>query len=217
MAITLKSIAAGASLKPPKIAIYGVGGVGKTTFASQAPKPIFLCTEEGLGSLDVARFEPRTNDALIRSWAELIECLDVLLKESHNFKTVVIDSLDFAEPLLWDHVCKVDKKPDIEAYGYGKGYIRATNEARQMILRLERLRAQKQMATVLVAHSHVRRHERPDSEGYDRYQLRLHQKLADYIHDWVDALFFANWKVRIVRRTRDSTKGERAASAKASA
>ena len=42
--------------KPPRIMLYGTEGIGKSTFAAQAPSPIFLPTEDGLGEIDCASF-----------------------------------------------------------------------------------------------------------------------------------------------------------------
>lgn len=217
MSISLSSIKRGPSLKPPKLCLYGVGGIGKTTFASSAPSPIFLCTEEGLGSLDVARFEPVDGDPVIRDWQSLLDCVTALYTEEHDFETVVLDTLDFAEPLLWKHVCKRDGKENIEDYGYGKGYVHALDEARVLLQGLEALRNERGMAVILLAHADVRRHEAPDHDAYDRYQLRLQTRLAALVHDWVDALLFAQWRVTVKKedkgykqtRSRGIGSGER--------
>lgn len=199
MSIPLSSIRTGVRNKPPKIVIYGVGGIGKTTFAASAPSPIFLCTEDGLGSLDVSRFEVREGDPLLRSWKEILDCVATLYTEEHSYQTVVLDTIDFAEPLLWEHVCQEDGKKHIEEYGYGKGYVRAIDEARKLLDGLEALRNERDMAVILIAHNEVRSHYAPDAPEYSRYQLRLQTRLASLIHDWPDALLFAQWKVHVVQ------------------
>jgi len=134
---------------------------------------------------------------MIREWSILMDCISTLYTESHDFETVVIDTLDFAEPLLWKHICKRDGKKSIEDYGYGKGYVHALDEARMLLQGLEALRNDRGMAIILLAHADVRRHEAPDSDAYDRYQLRLQSRFAALIHDWCDALLFAQWRTTV--------------------
>ena len=120
MAISLDNIVSGQRIKPPKIVLYGVGGIGKTTLANGAPEPIFLCTEEGLGKLDIPRFELRDDDPVLRSWQEIIDAVSFLYENAeHGRQTVVLDTLDCAEPLLWRHTSDLYSKEDIEAFGYG--------------------------------------------------------------------------------------------------
>lgn len=199
MAISLSTIATGSRIKPPKLVIYGVGGIGKTTFAAGAPSPVFLFTEEGQGSLDVARFEPRKDDPVLKTWAEIIGCCESLYNDPHEYETVVLDSMDFAEPLLWKHVSETNNKADIEAFGYGKGYVYAVDEARTLFQWLDALRNDRNMAIIVIAHSQTKKFESPDAQTYDRYQLRLQERLAAHVHDWSDVLLFANYKTVVVK------------------
>ena len=80
--------------------IYGEAGIGKTTFATSAPAPIVIQTEDGLGVLDAPRFP------LATTFDDVLESLQVLATENHEFKSVVVDSLDWLEPLIWQATCK---------------------------------------------------------------------------------------------------------------
>jgi hypothetical protein len=199
MAISLSHIATGTRLLPPKIVLYGVGGIGKTTWAANAPKPVFLFTEDGQGKLDVARFEPRPKDPRLRSWNELLECVRSLHSDQHDYQTCVIDSLDFAEPLLWEHTSAKHKKSDIEAFGYQKGYRYAADEARELLQWLDALRGDRNMAIICICHSAAVKFESPDAESYHRYELRLHHHFSSLVRNWSDALLFANYKVVVVK------------------
>lgn len=194
MAISLDSITSGVNLKAPKIVVYGVGGIGKTTFAAGAPKPIFAFTEEGQGSLDVHRFTD-----VIKNWLDLVACAQLLYNEEHDYDTFVIDSIDFAEPMLWAYTSQKANKENIEAFGYGKGYIYAVDEARVLFGWLDALRDQKGMTIIIIAHNETKKFEAPDTETYDRYKLRLQDRLAAYVHDWCDALLFAQYKAHVVK------------------
>jgi hypothetical protein len=88
--------------------LYGVDGVGKSFWASHAPRPIFIGAEKGTEQLDVARF-PQTE-----SISELLAQIRALATEKHDFDSVVLDSLDWVEPLIWKAVCDEGKVETIE-------------------------------------------------------------------------------------------------------
>ena len=211
MAINMSSVRTGVRVKPPKVVLYGVGGIGKTTWAAGSYKPIFIFTEEGQGLLDVPRFEPREGNPVVQSWQEIIDCLNALYTQDHDHNTVVIDTLDFAEHLLWKHTAAKYNKEDVESFGYGKGYTYAVDEARMLFQGLDALRNDRGMAIVLLCHSETKRFESPDAESYDRYQLRLQSRLAAYVHDWCDALLFANFKTHVVKDKEEFNKERRRA------
>jgi len=198
MAVKIDSIRKGVRIKPPKVVLYGVGGIGKTTWAAAAPKPIFLFTEEGQGMLDVPRFEP-DGKPTIQSWEQAIECLSVLHSEEHDFNTVVIDSLDFCEPLLQSYAARSRGKDGIEDFGFGKGYTFAVDDAMVMLRWLDALRDNRNMAIILICHAESKRFESPDAESYDRYKLKLHDRLAARVYDWADCVLFSNYKAHVVR------------------
>ena len=61
----LETIQTGRQSKPPRVLLYGVEGIGKSTFGSEAPKPIFIQTEDGLDEIDCDRFPLATTRALV--------------------------------------------------------------------------------------------------------------------------------------------------------
>lgn len=183
--MTLSSIKRGKVSAAWRVLVYGVEGIGKTTLAAATPSPIFLGAEDGSGHLDVPRFPSPSN------WDDMKAAVDVLLKEKHDFRTLVLDTVDWAEPLLWQHVCSRDGEKSIESYGYGKGYQVAIDEWRVFLTQLEKLRGVG-VNVMLLGHSHLKLFKNPEGEDFDRYELKLNPKAGGLIKEWCDAVLFAN-------------------------
>lgn len=201
MAMTLASIQHGISKSPPVITIYGDGGIGKDTFASNAPSPIFIFTENSVGMLDVARL-------IATTYEEVMESTAMLLTEKHDYKTVVYSTLDWLEPMVWNYLIRMQPQSEkgqpisnIESYGYGKGYKLALDYWRDFIDLMTRLRTERDMMVIFVAHPTVRKITPPDSDSYDSYMLKLQDSektsAKDKIVECCDAVLFANWRVAL--------------------
>lgn len=189
----LSQVKKGGTMKPPRVLIYGPAGIGKTTFGAEAPRPIFLPIEDGLGKLDVDSFPtPGT-------YSDALAALKSLIQEEHEFKSIIVDSLDWLEPLIWSHTCEQNGFKSIEAPGYGKGYVEALKYWREFLDHLNYLRDTKKMAVVLIGHSIIREFKSPDTDSFDRYQIKLQQKAADLVSENSDAIFFANYKTQTIK------------------
>jgi hypothetical protein len=188
----LEKIHTGKHPAPPRLLVYGVEGVGKSNFAAQAPGAIFIPTEDGLGEIDCASFP------LAKKLTDVESYLSALAIEPHDYQTVVIDSLDWLEQLIWDDLCRLSSATSIEKVdgGFGKGYTAALRFWRQIIDSLEALHKERNMAVILIAHAKVERFEDPESSAYDRYTPRLHKHANAVITEWADAILFATRKFR---------------------
>jgi len=182
---------------PPRVMLYGVEGIGKTTFGASAPKPVFVLTEDGLGDLDVAHFP------LAKSYDDVRRALCYVRDEAHDFETVVLDSLDWLERLIHDHVCMENSVSTIERVdgGYGRGYVAAIKFWRDVIAILDEIRDQRRMAIIGIAHAKVERFEDPESPAYDRYSPRLHKTSSALVTEWMDAVLFAHWRFAVRTET----------------
>jgi hypothetical protein len=186
--MSLKNVKKGRLETPLCVVLYGPEGIGKSTFAANAPAPIFLGSEDGTSELDVARFP------MPDSWGACMEALDELASAEHDYRTIVIDTADWIEPLIHDHVCQEGSNNSIEDFGYGKGYVLALEEWRKLLGKLDALRMQRGMHVVILAHSQVKAFRNPVGDDYDRYELKLHGKAAALIKEWPKAVLFANYK-----------------------
>lgn len=171
--------------------LYGVAGVGKSTFASNIPDALFIDTESGTDSMDVARL-PKPE-----SWSDLQEELDFVLKEK-PCSTLVVDTIDRIENLLIQDTVKQNGKQSIEDYGYGKGYVMIQERwQKEFLFRLDKIIAAG-INVVLVAHSISRKVETPEESAYDHWELNLSRKVAPVTRDWTDMMLFCNYDLNIV-------------------
>lgn len=191
--MTLGAVTRGRVAAPLRILCYGVEGVGKSTLGASAPAPIFLGAEDGSALLDVARFpQPR-------AWGEVLDAVRVLTHEEHAYRTLVLDSLDWIEPLVWAAVCAEMKIKSIEEPGFGKGYVAAVEQWRRLIAALDGLRRAKRMHVVLIGHALTKKFANPEGADYERYTLKLNDKAAALWREWVDELLFARFEVYVAK------------------
>jgi hypothetical protein len=176
---------------PDRFIIYGPDGLGKSTLSSSAPKPIFVGPERGTANLDVARMPGMS------SLPKIMDTLQALTNEGHDFQTLVIDSLDWIEPLIWDQVCLEEGVANIEQVGggYGKGYVIALKMWHRLYAAIEVLQSKRAMGFIGIAHSQIRTFNDPHTNSsYDRYSLKMNEKAAALSREFVDVVFFATYQ-----------------------
>lgn len=191
----LSQVKKGRIKQPILCIIYGVDGVGKSTFGAEAPEVIFYGPEKGTGNMDVARYpkEPKTFD-------DVTEALDDIIQNPHGFQSLAVDSLDWMETLVWSKVAADNKVKSIEDIGYAKGYIYALDYWKEFIGKVTELREKRGMHIILIAHSHSKLAKDPQNQTeYDRYQLKLHDKAAALLRESVDCVLFANYETSTVQ------------------
>ena len=189
MSKLLQQVHKGKKPAPRRVMLYGTHGIGKSSFAACSDKPIFIQTEDGLGEIHCVKFP------LAKTYDQVIQALSGLYLEKHPYRTLVIDSLDWLERLIWAEVCGKKKVENIEDIGYAKGYSFALTQWRDFIAGLEALRDEQGMTILLIAHAKIEKFENPETDSYDRYVPRLHKHAAALVQEWCDEVLFATYKV----------------------
>jgi hypothetical protein len=183
--------------------LYGPPGVGKSTFATESPDPIFIPTERGLDQIGkVARFPTPRNLVEFGSYLKAIE------EEPNDYKTVVIDTGDALELLINDAVCDEGKVKSLEEFGggYGKGAARAKEYWARLLMRLTRMSEARNI--LLICHSHLRTVNDPMlAAAYDIYEMKIQPKSAELIRQSVDLILFARLATTVMKDTPRSKKG----------
>ncbi len=190
MAISIASLVrTGEQKKPARILAHGGQGMGKTTFGAAGPAPVLIPCEEGWGKLDIQSFP------LMRSFDDVMGAITSLYQDDHNFESVVIDSLDWLEPLVVAKTCEDNGWANIEVPDFGKGHVAAMSVWRQYVDGINALRDDKGMWITQLAHTEVKKFSPPDGESYDRYQIKLYHKAAALMLEHSDAVLFFNQQV----------------------
>lgn len=198
------NITRGKIITAQKVVIYGPEGIGKSTFAAQFPEPLFIDTEGSTKNMDVARMDKPT------SWAMLKNQIAYVKSNPGVCKTLVIDTIDWAEQLCINDICATHDKKGIEDFGYGNGYVYEKEEFGRFLNNLEEL-IEKGVNVVLTAHAQMRKFSQPDEVGeYDRWELKLGKKtgsqISPLVKEWADVVLFANYKTFAVATDKEGKK-----------
>ena len=175
---------------PPRLVIYGAGGIGKSSFASSAPDTLFFDIEKGLDGIESSKVN-------IDTWQDVMEAITALHEQDHSFKTLVVDSADWLERIIHKQVASEAGKPTIEEIGYGAGYKIALDFWSQFLQGMNSLRDNKGMTIIFIAHDQIKRYNDPTTDSYDRYSLKMHDTASAMVFEWADAVMFARKKIRI--------------------
>ena len=196
------NITEGVKRTPVKCVIYGPESIGKTTLSSKFENPLIVDVENGSNSLNVRRIR------CDKSWEELIAVVKEIVKTPGICKTIVIDTLDWAEYLCTKYVCEKYKKGNIDEFGYGKGYTYLTEEFKRLLDALDEA-IDAGLHVVCNAHAKPRKFELPEDMGsFDRYELKLTKNTAPIVKEWCDCLLFCNFKTYVITDESNKKKAQ---------
>lgn len=185
-----------------KVLIYGTSGIGKSTLAACFPNTVFIDTEGSTRQLTVGRLpEPQR-------WEDIINEIKWAAANPAELDTLVVDTIDWAEPMATTYVCQQKGLKDIESAGYGKGYTYLADEIKRFLRLLDTV-IEAGINVVLVAHSQMRKVELPDEMGaFDMYDLKTQKRTAPLYKEWADMVLFCNYKTVVI--TDQNTRSKKA-------
>jgi hypothetical protein len=206
----LARVQAKPSLKPPRIVIHGKGGVGKTTFGASTRRPVVLPLEDGLGTLEIPVLPKPI------AYSDVMQVLEELLKLDHEYGTLVIDTIDHFEPLVWAEVCQKHsegrkKYESVEDFGYGKGYIYADPLWTEFFRGLDALRRERNMMIVVLCHNETKTVDDPHIGPYDRITPKLHKRANALLHEWADIVGYLDIEKSVTEK--EGSKGRKVVTA----
>lgn len=175
------------SLKPPKGVVYASPGVGKTTFGANATKPIIVDCENGANHVQVSK------SPYLQTWNEILPWLEALAYEEHDYKTCVVDTIDWLLRRVEEHVSSTDSKAGgLEATlnrshgGYGNGKQVLMNYVYQRVLPLFDAMVKRGIAVILLAHAARQNITNIDGTTVEKSTPDIHPVLQNTIVEWCD-------------------------------
>lgn len=214
----------GPQKSPVKLILYGKGGIGKTTFAASAPSPIFLAPDQD-EQCD-ASFLPTPH-----KWEDALAYIEALRTDEHGYETFVIDTIDLLESLAVHYVCQrddgqappgykrplrlmVDGKPMIENYGYGSGWKTVLEEFRLLVAALDRLRNERGMHLILLAHEHAAREKNEAGDDYSVITPSLNKLNVGLLYNWSSACLYGSYETLLLAPAEDGRRAKVSATGK---
>lgn len=200
--------------RPTAAVFYGPPGLGKTSFGAAIPGAVFLIDdkEEGIHTLKNSGLVDKKIPVFpaAESWADTLGILDSLATGEHNHRALIVDALGGFERHCHAHVCQTEYRGEWGETGftsYAKGYEVSLPHWREFLNKLDRLRTDKNMSIMLLAHSVVKPFKNPNGADYDRYMPDVHPKTWSLTAKWADLILFGNYYVE-TQKEGGRTKGK---------
>lgn len=171
-------------LEQSSMLLYGPPKIGKSTFCSHAPDPLFLATERGVDHL-------RVRSIPIHSLADMMEAIDALETQFRQKKTpcqtLVIDTIDNLIGMIDFEVAQMEDKRFVASsdIGFGRGKPRVKAHFRNLLIRIQALPCGLWMT------SHTAQ-TKPDKSGNTRTVSSLPPEYRDIVNGAVDMILYAD-------------------------
>lgn len=188
--MSMENVTSGVIKAPLREVIYGPEGIGKTEFGASAPDPIFLGAEMGTKRFAHVKRFPQPDDL-----RDCFEAVEVLRREKHDRQTFVVDTLDWMEPLVVDHVLRSANKKNLRDVGggFGEGHQRIRRVWSDFLFRLDCLQRERKMHIILLAHAQLKVFKNPQGDDFERWTMKLDAKSGALIREWAECVLFADY------------------------
>ena len=179
----------------PLITLYGQAGVGKTTLAAEFPKPFLINIEGGVPEgIDIATHL----GGPLRTYNDLLAYLQLLANKQHDYKTVIIDSLDTLEKkIIHPHILKTNDFDSIDQT-FGRAYTRSAEVFDTILDVIEQIRFKRRMFVVLTAAAVKETFDDLVNNSYHRFNLALQNQISTKVFHQSDFMFFMRPQVYMV-------------------
>lgn len=201
--------------RPSAMILYGVPGIGKTSFAAAIPNTVMITdsSERGIETLKEAGIIPENFPVMppVKSWGDLLEAVDSLRTGEHQYKCAAFDTLGGIERLCHEEVCRRDYGGEWGERGFGsyqRGFETSLADWRLFINALDALRDERGMSIVLLGHAKVSPFKNPSGPDFDRYNVDVHHKTWALTHKWADIVLFANYELNFTSSEEKQGKGK---------
>ena len=183
------------------VTISGEQGVGKTTFATEWPKPVIIDIEGGLRSIK----EKETPAFKIATADNIDEALKYLYIKKHSFQTLIIDSMTALEALIVQDMLKKNKSASLAHLGggYGAGYRMLESRIEGVFEAFKSIMQKKGMHVVMICQSEVETFTPEDTEPFDRLTVRIDKRCKRFLLDKPDIVGFIR-QIKTVQKTSKS-------------
>ena len=191
---------------PPKMLIYSEHGLGKSSLAAASPAPVFINIEDGLSEIETNAFP------VTETYEDVKEQLSAILKEDHEFKTLVIDTVDWLETRINEYVCKNGSKESISDFSYGSGFQQTFEETVKIVKMLNKIHKERNMGIILLSHAIIKSFSNPLGDDYDTYRLKLREKNAELYLEYATLVGFLHIPVFVATETKGFSEKTKAVS-----
>ena len=165
------------------ILVYGRAKIGKSTLCSKFESPLFLATEPGLNHLEVFKVN-------ITSWVKFLEACSDIAKGGHEFKTIVLDTIDNLVVYCSDWVCKENGINHPSELPHGKGWSLVTSELNRALVKLGSL----PYGLIMVSHCDLTEVE-TKTRKYSRWTISVSGKNRNVFLNMTDLILFVDSEV----------------------
>lgn len=207
-ASALTVITRGKKIRPFMSVVAGGPGIGKSTLGAHAQNPIFIPTERGLDQIGPDRFP------MPKTYLEFKRFIHSIDTEPHDYQTLVLDTIDGLEGLIWAEVCEEKNCTSIEEPGYGEGYVAAQSKWRTLFYGNKNgfgglVSMSERINVLLLSHVQIKTFNDPaETDPYDVWRIKLQDKSAAIIKEACDNILFSAYDTTMVKRAKKDKDGE---------